>query len=360
MTAGQRETVLVTGATGLLGAAVIARMLRDEPGVRIAALVRDSARWDALAASLGATGGRVSPIYGDVTQRGLGIDAAARATLEHTARSVVHLAADTSFSRSLPRARAVNVEGTRHALELAESWGRDARFVHVSTAFVAGRRTGVIRECATCATTDWVNAYEQSKYEAERLVQQSGLAWIIARPSTVVCDTGAGGITQVNAVHRSLHLLYRGLAPMLPADADSLVDLVTTEYVAAAIVALRRDPLAEESVFHLCAGDRAISLGDLLDLAFDSWSSNSDWRRRRIERPALTDLATYELFERTVDDVAAPSLKRITRALSCFVPQLALSKRFETTGADRRLGFRAPAVRQFWPAVVTEIARRAQ
>ncbi len=359
MRAGHGETVLVTGATGLLGAAVIARVLRDEPGVSIAALVRDSVKWDALAASLGDANGRLWPLFGDVRCQALGLDARARAALEQSASAVIHLAADTTFSQPLARARAVNVEGTEHALQLAASWSREVRFIHVSTAFVAGRRTGVIRECASCPTVEWVNAYEQSKYEAEVLVRESGLSWTIARSSTVVCDSRDGGITQLNAVHRALQLLHRGLAPMLPGDVASPVDLVTTDYVAGAIAALRQNPAAVGRVFHLCAGAGAIPLGELIDTAFERWSSDVAWRRRGISRPALTDLATYELFERTVTEVAAPSLKRITRALSFFVPQLALPKRFDTAGADATLGYRAPAVREFWPAVVDEITRRA-
>ena len=56
-------------------------------------------------------------------------------------------------------------------------------------------------------TLGWVNAYEQSKYEAERLVMEQAASWVILRSSTVVCDDVAGHVTQMNAVHRALESL---------------------------------------------------------------------------------------------------------------------------------------------------------
>lgn len=354
------ETVLVTGGTGLLGAAVIARILRAQPPVRLVALVREPARWGAIAASLGTACGRVRAVRGDVCLPGLGLAADVRAELERQASSVVHLAADTSFSRPLAQARAVNVAGTRNVLELAADWRRDVRLLHVSTAFVAGRRTGIIRERddANARNAGWVNAYEQSKLEAEQLVRASGLLWTIARSSTIVCDSTAGGVTQVNAVHRALQLLHRGLAPMLPSDPGSLVDLVPADFVADAIVTLRSEPSCVGHIYHLCAGAGAIPLAELLEASFALWSVDAAWRRRGIARPVLTDLATYALFERAVEDVGAPSLRRITRSLSYFVPQLALPKRFDTSEADAVLGHSAPPVRAYLLAVLRTLTAR--
>ena len=58
--------------------------------------------------------------------------------------------------------------------------------------------------------------------------------------------------------------------------------------------------------------------------------------------------ATYELFERSVDLVGDQRLRRITRSLSHFVPQLALPKRFDTSRARALLGDAAPPVAAFW------------
>lgn len=345
-------TLFLTGATGLVGRDALARLLRADPALRALVLVRDPARWADVAARHGIPTHRVTPLRGDVCAPGLGLDAATRARLEREVTLTLHLAADIVFSRSLPEARATNVEGTRNLLELSVSW--PGRVCLVSTAFVAGRRTGRIREDDLTEAPGWVNAYEQSKWEAEQLVRGSGRDHVILRSSTIVCDSPAGGVSQVNAVHRALRMFHAGLAPMIPGREESPVDLVPAAYVADAVARLAvRDDAAD--TYHLCAGRGAIPLGELLDLTYQLWSRDPEWRRRSVSRPALTDLPTYRLFEETVEETADPRLRQVTRALSHFVPQLALDKRFDTTRADAALNRPAPAVREYWARVIEHL-----
>ena len=115
---------------------------------------------------------------------------------------------------------------------------------------------------------------------------------------------------------------------------------------------------AAGGTYHLCAGAGAIGLGALLDLSHATWSESEAWRRRGTARPALTDLETYRLFERTVEETGDARLRRITRSLSHFVPQLALAKRFETTQADAAVGFAAPAVDAYFHRVLRGIGAK--
>ena len=337
--------ILVTGATGLVGRRVVASLLR-RTSAPIVVLVRDPARWQTVASSLGPAAARVTPLRGDITRPGLGLDARAVRGLGSPA-VVIHSAADIVFSRPLAEARRVNVDGTREVLELTASFAR-ARILFVSTAFVAGRRMGVIAEGDDASDSGWVNSYEQSKHEAEALVRASGLDYTIARPSTIVCDDLRGTVTQVNAVHRALRLYHAGLASMMPGTEDTLVDVIPADWAADSIARLALSPEASRLTLHLCAGERALPLGALLDRTYALWSRDGVWRRRAIARPALSDLPTYELFERSVDLVGDQRLRRITRSLSHFVPHLALPKLFETSRARAILGDAAPPVASFW------------
>jgi nucleoside-diphosphate-sugar epimerase len=339
MTMRADRSILITGATGLLGRAVLTRLLAADSHLRAFVLVRGS-QWASCDA-------RIIPIGGDLCADGLGIAPDERAAICRSVTAIVHLAANTTFSTPLEHARAVNTVGTRRLLELANECANPVHVAHVSTAFVAGRRTGAIAETVG-APMGFVNAYEQSKYEAEELVRAQAASWVILRSSTVACDDESGGVTQLNAVHRALRLFHDGLVAMMPGVAGSTVDAVTTSFVADAIARLALRDDASGQVVHLCAGAGALPLDELLDITYERWSANPLWRRRLIARPALTDLATYRLFERTIEDVGDPSLKRLTRALSHFVPQLALPKRFETSNAERLLGCGAPPVRDFW------------
>jgi thioester reductase-like protein len=340
--------VLMTGATGLVGEGVLRRMLADDVSLEVFALIRDVAGWNRVARSLGALADRVVPVHGDVTLPGLGLEPLVRRRIELQATSVVHAAADTSFSRALERARAINTAGTQHVIEVARECPRLERLAFVSTAFVAGRATGLVAERDNGAAAGWVNAYEQSKYEAEALVRSSGLPWTIMRSSTIACRDIGGEVSQINAVHRALRIYHRGLAAMMPGDRDNPLDVVTATFVSDAIARLTLDPRAAGRTVHLCAGRNALTLGELVDTAYDVWAAEPAWRKRRVERAMITDPETYRLFEVAVHQTGDPRLRAILTSLSYFIPQLALPKVFDTAAAEELLGVAPPCSRDFW------------
>jgi len=351
ITAHGGGVVLVTGATGLLGAQVVRRWARLARPPRLAVLVRDPERWRTTVQRLGLPSCAAIALAGDVMCDGLGLSRAARAWLGGHATALVHLAADTTFSRPLDASRRVNRDGTRHLLELAAACPHVTRVALVSTAFVAGRRTGRIPETAEGAATPdigWVNAYEQSKAEAEALVRESRRDWVIVRSSTVACDDVSGAVTQRNALHRALRVVHAGLAAMIPGLPDSVLDVVPADYVADGIARIALRDGTDGQTVHLCAGAGAIALEELLDESFARWARDEAWRRRAVERPTAGDLETWALFVRAVEETGHPRLRQVTSALSHFIPQLALPKRFETARAEALLGVGAPPVRAYW------------
>jgi thioester reductase-like protein len=351
------DGVLVTGATGLLGRHLLRRLIRDGRDRHLYVLVRDRSSWTARAAAEGWPSGRVTALTGDVTLPGAGLAADARSVVARRVGTVVHCAADTVFSRPLSEARRVNTRGTEHVLELASDCTALQRFLHVSTAFVAGRRTGPVLEEERAGEHGFVNGYEQSKAEAEAAVRATALPWAVVRPSAVVCDGPSGTVGQLNAVHRALRLYHGGLASMMPGEEENPVDLVSADWVADCIAAVMDAAGVERGVFHACSGERALRLGTLLDEAYAVWSESPAWRRRAIPRPALTDLRTYRLFERTVEQTGDERLRAITRSLSHFVPQLALPKWFDTGGMASVMGRPPPPPAAFWPHVIRHLIR---
>jgi long-chain acyl-CoA synthetase len=159
------KRVLITGASGFLGKVWLGHLLRDLPELgRVHLLLRPGARGatarleDLLARSpafwplheahgdqVGAVVGRVlEPLAGDIAQPGLGLEAATLARLEGRLDAVVHLAGLTDLEPDPRRALAANVDGALHALDVARRTG--AALLHVSTAYVAGRRRGAVAE----------------------------------------------------------------------------------------------------------------------------------------------------------------------------------------------------------------------
>lgn len=345
-----KHCCFVTGATGLVGREVVRHLVASPQVGRVYVLLRGEATGLPFTAY---------PVQGDVRLDGLGIAPDARGRLAREVTTVVHLAANTSFSQTLDEARATNTEGTRRLLELSHEWPHVSRWVYVSTAFVAGLRTGIIAEDIGCSAAGWANAYEQSKAEAERLVRAARTDWVIARPATIVCDDSSGRISQMNAVHRALRLYFGGMAPMLPATEQSMVDVITTAYAARGIVRTALAAGIERQTVHLCAGGGAMPLDELLDVTYDAFLRAPAWRRKGIVRPMRTDLETYRLFERAIHDVGSNRVKQALRSLGHFVPQLAYPKRFVTEGADALLGESAAPVASFWTNMTNELVGNA-
>ena len=154
--ASRRETVLITGATGFLGRELVQHLLVRYPSLHLVALVRAAddaalaARRSALADGLAPhEEARLHAVRGDTTAPQLGLTGHDRdAALERVER-VIHCAASIRFDLPLDRARRENVEGTRSVLDLCRALrarGRSGRLDHVSTAFVAGTRAGLVGE----------------------------------------------------------------------------------------------------------------------------------------------------------------------------------------------------------------------
>jgi fatty acyl-CoA reductase len=158
--------VLVTGATGFLGTAVVERLLRSVPGCEVAVLVRPGQQataaqrawrevvrndcFDRLRTEIGdrfqaELERRLVVVPGDVARDGLGLTDEGRQVLAgcHVA---VHAAASVSFDAPLDAAVEVNLLGPcRVAAALAET-GSPAHLIAVSTAYVAGSHKGDARE----------------------------------------------------------------------------------------------------------------------------------------------------------------------------------------------------------------------
>jgi HAD superfamily hydrolase (TIGR01490 family) len=147
------QALLLTGATGFLGRAVFATCLRELPELgRIVVLLRagdDEAagrrlRDEVLAGEAfeGLDGERVEALAGDVGVDGLGRGSGGLGGID----VVVHCAASVSFEQALDEILELNGRGPARLLRALRADGSDPYFVHVSTAYAAGRRTGLVLE----------------------------------------------------------------------------------------------------------------------------------------------------------------------------------------------------------------------
>ncbi|MGW1894337.1 SDR family oxidoreductase [Streptomyces sp. NPDC002004] len=263
------RTVLVTGAAGLVGAEVTARLAAAGWAVlalvhRNGRLVRNNGRPLPTRPHDRPPGpGDVVTVHGDVTADGLGLDAAVTEGLD----LIVHTAALTDFGRADEAYERINVAGTGQVLDLAGRAGTPV--VHVSTAYVCGRRAGVVLEDELDTGQRFANAYERSKFAAEQLVHRAraaGLPAAIVRPGIVTGTEHAGVVRDFRSIYVVLKLTTEGKLRTLPGRYDATPNLVPADYVADVVteVAARFDE-AEGGTFH-AVGDRELDLRTISDV----------------------------------------------------------------------------------------------
>ncbi len=233
----------ITGATGFIGRNLLERLLARDGDHTIYVLTRDGSEGKVadLADRLGAPDGVIVPVSGDLVKGRLGIVDATTTELNGTIDHVFHLAAVYDLTASAHEQHAANIEGTRHALELAEAVGAGC-FHHVSSIAVAGRFDGVFREDMFAEATDLdSNPYFRTKHESEKLVREfTGTPTRIYRPAIVVGDSRTGEIDKIDGPYYFFKLIQRirrtlpQWMPMVGVE-GSPINMVPVDYVADAL-----------------------------------------------------------------------------------------------------------------------------
>jgi nucleoside-diphosphate-sugar epimerase len=345
--------VFLTGASGVIGREILARLVLRPEVERVYALVHET--------SVAATSTKATIVEGSITAgEALGMTGASLAQLGNVT-AVIHAAADTRFDGPSTALNETNVVGTYNVLQFARRLRRLDRVCVLSTVYVAGRRCGRISESELAHDAGFVNDYERSKYDMEVVLQKQRRALPIARArlSTVIGDSRDGHVGSQTAFHHALRLYYQSLAPMLPGTEDSPVDLIPTDYAADAVATLVCDGFTPGATWHVCAGDDAPEIGCLLDLAMNAFHAcRPAWRRRAIARPAVVPLATFERFADTVEELEDATLSAAIRLVRPFAPQLAYPKRFDDTAARTTLnahGVIRPRLQSYFRQVVQHL-----
>ncbi|MFA5500926.1 MAG: SDR family oxidoreductase [Candidatus Omnitrophota bacterium] len=221
--------IFLTGANGFLGTVLLRELLIK--GHTITALVRAKGGMDAHS-RLKETLLDYDPSFpydqvvertlfvveGNATQNKFGLDE--RSYLEYARRSdiILHNLACTALETDWNIYEEVNIGSARKAIEFASHTRRKA-LAYVSSAYVAGARTGLVLESELDMSGSFRSSYERSKAMAEnevRIAASSGnIQTMIFRPSIIVGDSRNGWmceehhffdfIRRLSWVHRLIH-----------------------------------------------------------------------------------------------------------------------------------------------------------
>jgi len=243
---------LVTGGTGFIGRHLL-RQLAQRDGATFV-LVRPASR-ERLEAFIDSIGGRESlrPVAGDITEPELGLSAADVSRLEGA--DVYHLAAVYDLEAGISVNQDVNVEGTRHVVELAQRIG--GRLHHMSSIAVAGSGwKGKFTEEMFAEGQVLDHPYYRTKYDAEKIVRDSGVRFRIYRPGLVIGSSETGEADRIDGPYYAFKLIQRlrdaipQWVPLLGIEGGE-INVVPVDFVARALDAIGHREGLDGMTFHL-------------------------------------------------------------------------------------------------------------
>jgi NAD(P)-dependent dehydrogenase (short-subunit alcohol dehydrogenase family) len=261
----------VTGATGFIGRNLVARLLQREGTIYALVRAGSRGRLEELRTGWGADGARVVPVAGDLSQPSLGVSEEDLVAMRGEVDHFFHLAAIYDITADAETQEVANVEGTRHAVELAGAIEAGC-FHHVSSIAAAGLYRGEWREdMFDEAERLDTNPYFRTKHEAERLVrEESPRPWRVYRPGIVVGDSRTGEIDKIDGPYyffKALQRARRVLPSWLPAVGveGGEINIVPVDYVADAIDHIAHQPKLDGRAFHL-TDPRPKTAGEVVNL----------------------------------------------------------------------------------------------
>src|SRR6266571_1814877 len=253
---------LVTGGTGFIGKHLLRALARRDGETYVLVRPASRASLDAYIAWLGAHS--IRPLSGDITHSMLGLSAEDRERLKSV--EIFHLAAVYDLEATAEADERANVEGTRNVVGLAQSLG--ARLHHMSSIAVAGGKwKGKFTEDMFAEGQKLDHPYYRTKYEAERLVRESGVRYRIYRPGLVIGSSESGEAARADGPYYAFKLILRlrqalpSWVPLIGFEGGQL-NIVPVDFVARAMDAIAHKPDLDGQTFHL-TDPNAQSFGDV-------------------------------------------------------------------------------------------------
>jgi nucleoside-diphosphate-sugar epimerase len=328
---------VLTGATGFVGAHLLADLLVDSTNGCVYALARGDSRRpaaDRVDAGLEGVGRdvargrhRMTVVESEVTEPRCGV---APGSIRRGDGPLVfwHLAASLQWRRGQrEQVFRTNVDGTRNALELATSLGAHL-FVHVSTAYACGTLDGDVPE-ELHRPPAFSNVYEESKCAAEHLVAGSQAPRsLILRPSVIVGTSHdyrpSGSYTGLYGYLSELRRFKEMLGDShesvrFSADRSTRISFIPVDHVVQDLRAIVRAELAtpHQSIYHV-SGRSESAAGDISDYMLELLGLQD---RLFMIDEAVTDPSPLERFFATRIDFFSAYLRREKRFVRTMQPE---------------------------------------
>ncbi len=270
---------LLTGFPGFLSQELLKRLAVAQPDAQFSLLILPvmcavaDRMIHELCLDVPELKGRLHLIEGDISRPYLGLERTRYNELTESVSMVWHLAALYNLAVDKSIAFDVNLKGTRHVLEFCAACTSFERLNYISTCYVSGDRTGVIREKELSCGQSFKNHYESSKFWAEVEIQRymQTLPITVFRPSIVVGDSRTGRTVKYDGPYYIFKLIHK-IPSWMPlvniGKGNAYVNLVPVDFVSEAMAYLGTHPDHAGQVFQL-ADPNPMKARDVLEMVSD-------------------------------------------------------------------------------------------
>lgn len=262
----------ITGGTGFIGKHLIRELLERKRVGKVYVLVRSGSKkkFNIMKAEAGEAGKKLEAVTGDLTRARLGVSKSVRDKLKGQIDHFFHLAAIYDLGAEADDQYKANVEGTRHALDLAGDIDAK-RFHHMSSIAAAGLFPGIFREDMFEEAVGLENPYFRTKHDSEGLVRtECPVPWRVYRPGIVVGDSRTGEMDKVDGPYYFFKAIQK-MRNMLPSWMPTLgiegsrLNIVPVDYVVKATLHIAHKPRLDGKAFHL-TDPKPKRIGEVLNL----------------------------------------------------------------------------------------------
>ncbi|EMW3576255.1 SDR family oxidoreductase [Yersinia enterocolitica] len=258
------KTLLLTGATGFLGGAMLEKLLLENSDFNYLLLVRANTPEQGLTrirenmAKFYLPNGQLNKIdvshilLGDLSEPDSFINDPRIDGVTH----VINCAAVASFGNN-PLIWKVNVDGTLAFGKRMSQVAGLQRFIHVGTAMscTPDADTVVSEQVLSAEDDAHLVEYTKSKSAIECLLAEEcpGLPLVFARPSIVVGHTrlGCQPSSSIFWVFRMALMLRKFMCSL-----DDYIDVIPVDYCADALVCILLHPNLPDNIYHISAGEK--------------------------------------------------------------------------------------------------------
>lgn len=197
-------------------------------------------------------------IAGDITKVNLAIHPEMQRKLAANVTHIFHLAAIYDLAVPKQLAEHVNLHGTAMVNDWVQTLQHIERYVYFSTAYVSGTREGRIYEQELPMNQTFRNHYEQTKYDAEVLVEalKPTVPTTIIRPGIVKGHSQTGETIKFDGLYFMLNMYDTlGFLPFIPylkeGDQSPEGNFVPSDYVLQATSYVAMNEVGEGKTYHL-------------------------------------------------------------------------------------------------------------